>query len=123
MNKIKTIDDFRQYIGSAVETGLANIKGEWIQITKYNTIIELTGWKEVRVVLVGKPETGIRLCERAKKQNGETELMVLRKTVVSAGGLSVKEWERVENKSMLWLEKHNLYPKQKRISSNTNPLL
>ena len=114
MDKLNTFDDFWEYISNVIGLGFSEIKEKWIKPTVSGLEVEITGWKDVRVVLVGKPRVGIRLCERSTKQDGEKELVVLRKTAISAGGLTTRDWERVMGKSMIWLEKHDLYPKHQR---------
>lgn len=119
MEKIETLEDLRSYLGAVTSGGITHLKAEYIGRTSLGASIELSGWKDLRVVLTAHEKNGLRLCARQDKEEGATEILVLRKTLLSEGGLTGKDWARVTVKAAVWLEKRGLYPNRHTITDIT----
>ena len=119
MEKIETLDELRAYLAAVMARGMAQIKEVHVATNRLGSDVELTGWKNLRTVLTTHEKNGLRFCARQDKKDGETELLVLRKTLVLEGGPTGKDWVRITVKSAAWLEKRGLYPNRHVITDIT----
>ncbi len=111
MKKIESLTELRIHLQKGVGEGHRNT----IESCSSNGEI-LTGWSELRTVIVGSLLRGIRCCARAEKAEDETEIIVIRKPPVdvkmklkSRIGLTQKEWDKIIPRCAAWLEKKGLY--------------
>lgn len=119
---INDLDELRQHIATTIPQGLLKIKKDYTCKNVSGKIDPLTGWKDMRVVIVGNPKHGIRCLARADKCEGDIEIVVLRKDLelVGRGRLFARSWERIHVKSALWLEKNGLMTKRSRLNEKTD---
>ena len=86
----------------------------------------LTGWKALRMVIVGSAERGVRCCSRKEKTDDEIEIMLVRKIPADKLdleiGLTDNDWDRVVAKCAKWLEKNNMYIHRETITDKTGDL-
>ncbi len=122
MKKIESLEELRKYIAKVITDGLNEICGP------DGCFVGRTGWRETRTVLTTHKTNGIRLCRRTDKLDGETELIVLIKTMAENNdeggpiGLTTKNWNKIMSKSAAWLEKQGLYIDRHVITDETPDL-
>lgn len=119
MEKIITLQGLRKHIQMAVCIGLREIQEKHFMQNGRGDLVDLAGWKETRVVIMGCGQSGIRCCTRKNKRMGNIEIIVLPKNVVPKGGLTDAQWNRVIPRCAAWLEKNNLLYLREKITDIT----
>lgn len=131
MKKIESLTDLRKY--------LCKLGNEFSAVFDAHTapdgrgrLTTLTGWKDLRIVVVGSGE-GVRCCARKDKAKDEKELCTIRKPSIQSWGkpvawdyrpkgLTSKEWHKITPRCAAWLEKKGLYIHRETITDKTGLL-
>ncbi|KKN39442.1 hypothetical protein LCGC14_0743120 [marine sediment metagenome] len=114
MKKLKSLSELREHLRKGVSQGYIDTMHTY---SHDNSI--MTGWAELRFVVVGSLERGVRCCARSNKEDDETEITLIRKPPEPPGGLTQKNWDEVIPKCAAWLEKKGLYIDRKVITDET----
>ena len=120
MKKIKTYIELSEFVGSIITNGFADIRKQYVEFVGYE--YKQSSYSNMRVVIVGGGGE-IRCCSRENKKEGETEIILLRKTDLLSKGLTPNQWDKVMEKCSLWLERNGYYKPQKRFAIKSQQAL